>query len=145
MGNKEKSEQLGIPFGTATSKLRKIVLFSVLQKHGETICYRCGTDIESVDEFSMDHKVPWFGADNELFWDLENVGYSHLVCNTGARRNHPQPALRKVGPPGTSWCTSCRRFRPVERITKGGKNGRNGLNVECKDCRRQRGSFRCET
>jgi len=40
--NKKKSDQLGVPIGTATSKLRKIVIFNLLCNHGTVTGYRYG-------------------------------------------------------------------------------------------------------
>lgn len=39
-GNEIKSEFLGVPYGTACSKLRKRLLFSLARKLGEAFCYR---------------------------------------------------------------------------------------------------------
>ena len=88
INNHKKNEQLGMPFGTANNRLRKIVLFELLKKHGENICFQCGNIIESVDELSLEHKVPWLNSENpqNFFFNLENIGFSHLCCNVGARR-----------------------------------------------------------
>jgi len=77
----EKSKQLGMPIGTAQGRLRKMVLFALLKKYNENQCYRCGKEITSCDELSLEHKKPWFRNDTALFWDLENVAFSHLSCN----------------------------------------------------------------
>lgn len=36
----------------------------------------------------IEHKIPWLDSDKpkELFFDLENIGFSHLSCNIKARR-----------------------------------------------------------
>lgn len=54
--NKKKTEQLGMPFGTATNRLRKLVLFDILQRHSENICFHCGGKILTADNLSMEHK-----------------------------------------------------------------------------------------
>ena len=36
---KKKQEQLGMPLGTASAKLRKSILFSLLKETGKNICY----------------------------------------------------------------------------------------------------------
>jgi len=82
----EKSKQLGIPFGTATNRLRKLVLFGLLKKYKENYCYRCGGEIVSSDELSMEHKKAWLHIDSKLFWDLDNIAFSHLNCNTSEHR-----------------------------------------------------------
>lgn len=84
MSNEKKSAFLGIPFGTACNKLRKIVLFNILKKHGENLCKRCGKEIEFISELSLEHIKPWEGISVELFWDLNNIGFSHLHCNVRA-------------------------------------------------------------
>lgn len=76
-----KSEQLGMPIGTANARLRKMVLFDVLRRHGENVCCRCGEKIESVMELSLEHKKPWLHVSADLFWDLDNIGFSHTRCN----------------------------------------------------------------
>lgn len=81
-----KSEALGMNIGTATGRLRKAVLFSLVCRLGENKCYQCGEEICSVEELSMEHKEPWLHADNpeESFFDLNNITFSHLSCNSAA-------------------------------------------------------------
>lgn len=81
MGNKEKNATLGMPSGTACNRLRKLVLFRQLQKHKENICVRCNKEIEKVEDLSIEHIKPWEGISAELFWNLDNVAFSHLSCN----------------------------------------------------------------
>ena len=96
MGNNEqKNAQLGMPYGTANSKLRKMVLFDLLKRHGENICCRCNEPIEQIEELSMDHIEPWLGSDTALFWDVNNIAFAHAVCNNRAGR-------RALSPHGTT-------------------------------------------
>ena len=81
--NKKKQDQLGMPIGTAQSRLRKIVLFHLIKKCGEDNCFRCGKKIETVQELSIEHKIPWLDNSIDLFWDIENIAFSHLSCNSG--------------------------------------------------------------
>jgi len=83
--NEEKSRQLGMPAGTAQGKLRKMVLFHLLKKHNENFCFQCGTKIETVEELSIEHKKPWLHESVDLFWDMDNIAFSHLSCNVKAR------------------------------------------------------------
>lgn len=76
--NQRKDATLGMPHGTANSRLRKNVLFSLLQKLGEDICFKCGRKIEKVEELSIEHKLPWEGRSADLFWDLSNIAF--LIC-----------------------------------------------------------------
>lgn len=85
--NEEKSRQLGMPFGTANAKLRKMILFHLLKKHNENICFQCGKVIETVEELSIEHKKPWLHESTELFWDIADIAFSHLHCNSGTHRN----------------------------------------------------------
>jgi hypothetical protein len=79
----KKSIKLGIPFGTASARLRKNVLFSLVKKCNENVCYRCGEKIEDVSELSIEHKIAWENSDDpiKLFYDLDNIAFSHLFCN----------------------------------------------------------------
>jgi hypothetical protein len=84
----KKEYQLGCKLGTATHRLRKLVLFDLVVKLDLHVCYRCGKMIEGVEELSLDHKTPWLDSKNpkKLFFDLDNIGFSHVRCNTNARR-----------------------------------------------------------
>lgn len=94
---KKKQEQLGMPLGTASAKLRKSILFSLLKETGKNICYQCGRVIENEDELSIEHKVPYPDSDNpkELFFSLDNIAFSHLRCNIGAAR-HPVTKMKVI-------------------------------------------------
>jgi hypothetical protein len=51
-----KSAFLGMPHGTAANRLRKMILFNLLQRHGENVCFKCSKFIETADELSIEHK-----------------------------------------------------------------------------------------
>ena len=93
-----KSAFLGMPHGTACNRLRKMILLNLLEKHGENICFKCSQLIESAEELSIEHKRPWEGVSIELFWDLENIAFSHLRCNRNHRWKGGRADMRKVGP-----------------------------------------------
>jgi len=86
-GNKKKAEQLGMPYGTANGRLRKQILFHLLERHGENVCFQCGEKIECADVLSIEHKKPWLDESVDLFWDLDNIAFSHLKCNISVRRS----------------------------------------------------------
>ena len=89
--NEKKSDQLGMAHGTACGILRKQILFAAIQQLGRDVCYRCDKKITSIDEFSIDHKTAWMDSDDPqgLFFDLDNISFSHLKCNISiARPNH---------------------------------------------------------
>ena len=91
-GNKKKSEQLGMSHGTAANRLRKMILFRMLQKTGEDVCFQCGEKIENLRDLSIEHKTPWLDSKDPvgLFFDLDNIAFSHLSCNCGAKRHWNQ-------------------------------------------------------
>lgn len=126
--NSKKSEQLGMPLGTASAKLRKSILFHLLKKSGKNICYQCGKEIRSEEELSIEHKIPWLDSSNpkELFFSLDNIAFSHLKCNIGAAR-HPRTIkeshqkLAKMGlhPLCKLTESDIRKIRELSKIKKG--------------------------
>lgn len=80
---KRKAQLLGEPHGTCSARLRKALLFKYLRMAGEDVCFKCGFRIESDTHLSIDHKIPWQSSEDpkRLFFDLENVAFSHLACN----------------------------------------------------------------
>jgi len=83
--NKE-SNQLGMSVGTAHQRLRKMIMFSLVQKCGMDVCHRCGLKIKTLKELSIEHKQSWLDIDPQLFWDIENIAFSHLYCNVAWAR-----------------------------------------------------------
>jgi len=73
--NQKKYDQLKMPYGTACGRLRKQVLFGLLQKLGENTCFQCGKSIDSGDDLSIEHKKPWLDSDDPQgnFFNLENI------------------------------------------------------------------------
>ncbi len=131
----KRTGQLGMSHGKASHRLRKLVLFDTLRRHGENICFRCGLDIESAAELSIEHKEPWLDVSPDLFWDLSNIAFSHLRCN---RPNRPIcEKWKKRGPEGTAWCTRCKQFLSIE-IFKKDKKRWNGLSDYCTPCHTRR-------
>lgn len=108
-----KSKQLGMPFGTANHRLRKQLLFRYVVRCGDNFCYKCTLEITTIEDFSIEHKKPWQGISNDLFWDLDNIAYSHLKCNV---RAYPFPDGRPHGTKNkydveNCRCTLCREAR----------------------------------
>ena len=131
-----KSAFLGMPHGTANNRLRKMILFHLLQKHRENICFNCSERIETVDELSIEHKQPWEGINVELFWSLDNIAFSHLRCNLPHRYRSGGARRRKVGPQGTAWCRRCKAFLPTSEFSRN-KTRWNGLQSWCNKCLHQ--------
>jgi hypothetical protein len=86
--NRKRAAFLGMPFGTACGRLRKNILFHLLKRLNENVCFKCREVIETSKELSVEHKLPWEGISVELFWDLENISFSHLRCNRPHRRSN---------------------------------------------------------
>ncbi len=132
--NSRKAEILGMPYGTAGNRLRKLIMFHLLEKHGENLCFKCGGRIETAEELSIEHIRPWQLGGPHLFWDIDNIAFSHLKCN---RQSVSRPGsgvkLRKVGPTGTAWCNRCKAFLPAGKFYKNRANW-NGYNNRCIAC-----------
>lgn len=96
-GNKKKSKQLGMPHGTASNRLRKNILFDLLCELDYNICYRCDQPISTVEDLSIDHTKPWLDSEEpiKLFFDLNNIAFSHFKCNSGAARRPHKLNLTK--------------------------------------------------
>jgi 5-methylcytosine-specific restriction endonuclease McrA len=133
-----KRQQLGLTIGTASHRLRKIILFRLVQETGRDLCFRCSERIETAEELVFDHKVPWLNNSIELFWDPDNIAFSHARCNSAARRSlkghkfGPSP-LRKVGPPGTAWCTRHAAFMPASAFDLNRAKW-SGFQSFCREC-----------
>jgi len=86
--NKKKSKQLGMNHATAAGRLRKMIMFQMMQELGKDSCHQCGEKIESIKDLSVEHKIPWLDSDDpvRLYFDLDNITFSHLKCNSGSRR-----------------------------------------------------------
>lgn len=83
---RKRDKQLGMSFGTARARLVKGILFNLLQRHGENICYRCEGTIETPGDLTIDHKRPWLGISSDLFWDMGNIAFAHPTCNARVGR-----------------------------------------------------------
>lgn len=113
----KKDIQLGMPLGTATNRLRKMILFHLLKKHNENFCFQCTKEIETVKELSVEHKKPWLHENVNLFWDIKNIAFSHLSCNVGASKPRPRVMIH-----GTDTCyhygCRCNKCKHAERLAK---------------------------
>jgi hypothetical protein len=114
-----------------------MILFDLLQKHGENVCFRCSNAIETAEELSVEHKEPWEGISVELFWSLDNIAFSHRVCNVPHRHRGNGVWRRRVGPEGTAWCRNCKEFLPVSEFSRHTSRW-NGLQPWCNGCYERR-------
>lgn len=110
---KQKAETLGMPHGTANNRLRKSVMFKYVKLAGDNFCYKCGAEIESVEDISIEHKLPWEGVSADLFFDLDNIAFSHVQCN---RPDRPFSGSRGWYEEGTKRCWVCREVQPLEHF-----------------------------
>lgn len=115
-GQKKKYDVLGIDPSTAQNRLKKILLFKYIKLAKENICFQCNKEIISKDELSIEHKIPWIKNGKELFWDINNIAFSHLKCNIGAAEKsqkgkikHPSISAYKKG-------CRCNECRDIQRI-----------------------------
>lgn len=133
-GNLNKNKQLGMPYGTATAKLRKQLLFKYVTLSGDNTCFKCNIDIDKIEEFTIEHKSPWLHENTDLFWDLNNIAFSHRACNKPDR-----PYLNKSGkerrityPENMVWCNFEKKFLPVENFSKN-RSHWSGFHSLCKE------------
>ena len=135
----EKTRALGINFGTASNRLRKTILYSMLYgKIYDRNCFRCGQEIEDVDDMSIEHKDPWQSATDPkaAFFDLENIAFSHLRCNYG--EGNRSKTHCPLGHPLTSYPDRQRRCLECNKEYLRQHRERNP-NYHTSENRRQRG------
>lgn len=85
---RDYSSQLGYKsVAHANRVLMKDLVYHFIFKLGLNKCYRCGGTLDR-DDFTIDHKIPWRHSDNplELFFNIENVKFSHFSCNSANAR-----------------------------------------------------------
>jgi hypothetical protein len=79
-------ELLGMSFGKARHKLIKKIIFEWSQKCNLNNCTKCKKLISNIDDFSIEHIIPWMSGETdeqkrELFYSISNIGFSHFHCN----------------------------------------------------------------
>lgn len=84
----KKAQQLGMNPSTASGRLVKDLLWNYIVKSNDNKCHQCGEEMLR-ENFSIEHITPWLDSENppELFFDLNNVSFSHLNCNRAAARS----------------------------------------------------------
>jgi hypothetical protein len=127
-----RAEQLGMNWSTANARLRKQLLFRYIQRSSDDKCSQCGKIIESIDDLSIEHVLPWENRDPSLFWDLDNIKYSHLSCN----KPHAYKQ-RFMDGQGNLSCASCREIKSPESFSVRSDRS-SGRHSYCKDCERKR-------
>lgn len=133
MDSKRATEFLGINYGTARGQLTRLILFDLAKKANLDTCYRCGKKIETVKEFSIEHKEAWFNNNKDLFWDMDNIAFSHFRCNC----QEPNLQRRKDNGDNKAWCSICEEWKDKKHFNKKASRW-NGVSNECRDCRKLR-------
>ena|SRR5579872_4883064 len=80
---------LGMSAGKAAHILKKSLFLKLLQQTNNDICFRCKTKIQTAAELSIDHKIDWRYDKVDLYWNLDNIAYSHRKCNKPSRFKAP--------------------------------------------------------
>ncbi len=141
--SKKKSEQLGMNPSTASGRLVKDVLWKLIVEAGQNMCYACSEEMTR-ETFSVEHKVPWLDSENPvgLYFDLENVAFSHKMCNYSRARKvqrdkthcpaghvYDEINTRMTNTKGYKGreCIACRNSRNKERCTAGTKEERQRI------------------
>jgi len=125
----KKKRQLGMNPSTASHRLIKDIMWDLIQKTNQDTCCKCD-EIMTRENFSIEHVIPWLDSEDPigLFFDLNNIRFSHLSCNVGARR---QTNVAKCGT-FSKYTLGC---RCVECTIAKAEYGRNNY---CPDSRRNR-------
>jgi hypothetical protein len=125
--NQRRAEILGMPFGTACNKLRWMVMFDLLRRHEENVCFKCGKMILKAEDLTLEHKETWQDGGPVLFWDLNNIAFSHQKCNL------PKGIVRREIVNGMLWYSNCEQYKSVSCFHRE-KKQRTGYALLCKDC-----------
>jgi hypothetical protein len=83
----KKHTQLGMNPSTASGRLNKDILYSLVVKTNQNACFHCGEQMTR-ETFSIEHKEPWLDSEDpvKMFFDLSNISFSHRSCNYEAAR-----------------------------------------------------------
>lgn len=122
----KKKQQLGMNPSTASHRLVKDLLYEygVVRQHKR--CFHCGEPM-SREDFSIEHITPWLDSDNpvELYFDLDNVDFSHHCCNLAAARKPTKIHETKAQRNAAYWKRRAARvpYSPDERRKRYLRNG----------------------
>lgn len=81
------SDELGMSMGKARNILIRKLMWQMIVETGRTSCYHCGKEMTE-DNYSIEHVIPWRYSEkpSEMFFELDNISYSHHSCNSAAAR-----------------------------------------------------------
>lgn len=129
--HQRRAEQLGMSYGNASSKLRKQLLFRYVVDAGDNLCFGCGQEITNIDDLSVEHIQPWENRNVDLFWDLDNIAFSHIKCNKPhayrSRDKNEQGQLR---------CTKCKEYKDEQEFSLRSSRPTQ-KHSHCKSCRKE--------
>lgn len=128
--SQEYKEQLGMGVASATGKLRKLLLYEFARRLNLISCYRCHRTIESIDEFTVDHKKNWLHKSADLFWDIDNIAFSHFVCNTTHNRTAEMYKHRT-----NKKCNECGEVKAIKSFGKHKQGSEIRIRSYCNQCR----------
>lgn len=103
-------------YGKANNILKKSLLFKLAHNNSNYLwCFRCNKQIETVNDFSVEHKIAWLDSPDpiNLFFDLQNITFSHLSCNVKYIRRkvgkHPSKRKYQLG----CRCDGCKKAQSL--------------------------------
>lgn len=108
----KKKKQLGMNPSTASGRLVKDLLWSFIQRTSQDKCCKCFEPM-SRETFSIEHLTPWMDSDDplSLYFDIDNIGFSHLRCNIiDARREKAPHGVESTYNKGCR-CDECKSAR----------------------------------
>ena len=78
----EKSKQLGMPFPTASNRMKKNFAFFMMQNLEWDDCVVCGEKILTPNDMTYEHIVNWLHHEDgvNLFYDVDNIRFAHKKC-----------------------------------------------------------------
>lgn len=129
--NKIKAEQLGMSHGTANNRLRKSILFKFIQLLELNDCWQCNRKIENANELSIEHITPWLHSEDpvNLYFDLDNIAFSHLSCNISASRN--PHAIEYDFKSGKQYCCGCKKDVDTLKFPSYARNKKSKICTKC--------------
>lgn len=83
----KKQKQLGMNPSTASHRLVKDILWKFIATSDMDRCFQCGGKMTR-ENFSIEHMEAWLDSEDpvSLYFDLNNISFSHHACNVGASR-----------------------------------------------------------
>ena len=122
------NELLGGNFSAARRELHKKILYALIVALELNRCFRCGLSIDKEEDLSIEHKVSWrlSKTPKETFFDLNNIAFSHISCNSAFGDRDKAAQLKKL-------ITHCPKGHPYTVANTYMKNGKRN----CRECARQ--------